>query len=56
MDITFAEFVDIYYEDIGHRLRESTLRNKKYMISLKILPYFGKKKMCDIKAADVRKW
>ena len=56
LDITFAEFIDIYYEDIGHRLRESTLRNKKYMISLKILPYFGKKKMCDIKAADVRKW
>ena len=56
LDITFAEFIDIYYEDIGHRLRESTLRNKKYMIALKGLPYFGKKRMCDIKAADIRKW
>ena len=56
LDLSFTEFVEIYYEDIGHRLRASTLRNKKYMIDLKIMPYLGKRKMCDIKAADIRKW
>ena len=25
-------------------------------MELKILPYFGEKRICDIKAADIRKW
>lgn len=55
-NMTFEDFLKIYYEDMKDRLRETTMRNKKYMIDLKILPYFGKKKMCEIKASDVRKW
>ena len=39
--MTFADFLPIYYEDMSSRLRETTMRNKKYMIDLKILPYFG---------------
>lgn len=38
------------------RLRENTIRTKDYIVELKILPYFGEKKICDIKAADIRKW
>lgn len=56
LEINFEDFLALYYEDISHRLRESTLRNKKYMIDLKVLPYFGKKRMSDIKATDIRKW
>ena len=37
-------------------MREHTMRTKKYIIELKILPYFGQKRINDIKAADIRNW
>lgn len=55
-DMPFEDFLQIYYEDMGSRLREHTMRTKKYVIDLKILPYFGKKSINDIKPADIRKW
>lgn len=55
-DMKFAEFLKLYYEDMGSRLREHTMRTKKYIIDLKIIPYFGEKRVNDIKAADIRKW
>lgn len=55
-DMNFEEFVEIYMEDMAARLREHTMVNKRYIIELKILPYFGKKKVNSITAADVRKW
>lgn len=39
-----------------HRLRENTMRTKKFIIDLKIIPYFKKKNMNEIKASDVRAW
>ena len=56
LDMYFKDFLEIYYEDMESRLRETTLRNKKYIIELKITPYFGKRKMNDINPADIRKW
>lgn len=56
LDINFENFVQIYYEDIEHRLRENTMRTKKFIIDLKIIPYFKNKKMNEIKALDVRAW
>jgi integrase len=38
------------------RLREHTMRTKKYIIDLKVLPYFGKLKMNEITAPHIRKW
>lgn len=38
----------IYYEDMEHRLRENTMRTKKFIIDLKIIPYFKKKNMNEI--------
>lgn len=55
-DMKFEDFLKMYYEDMGTRLREHTMRTKKYIIDLKILPYFGQKPMNDIKAADIRMW
>lgn len=52
----FADFLKIYYEDMGNRLREHTMRTKKYIIDLKILPYFGNMSINEIKPADIRKW
>ena len=54
--MNFEEFLKIYYEDMETRLREHTMRTKRYIIDLKILPYFGKKKVCDIKVSDIRSW
>ena len=31
-----------------NRLRESTIKNKRYVFDLKVTPYFKKKKMCEI--------
>lgn len=41
---------------MSQRLRENTVRSKDYIVELKILPYFGEKKMADITAADIRQW
>lgn len=56
LDMDFASFHQLYRNDMKERLRENTVRTKDYIIELKILPYFGKKKMCDITAADIRCW
>ena len=56
LDMEFETFWQIYRADMGQRLRENTLRSKDYIVELKILPYFGKRKITEIKAADVRLW
>lgn len=55
-NMNFEEFLKLYYEDMTPRLRENTMKNKKYIIDLKILPYFAKKSVSSITAADIRKW
>lgn len=55
-NMLFEDFLKIYYADMETRLREHTMRTKKYIIDLKVLPYFGKLKMNEIKAPDIRKW
>ena len=56
LNMLFEDFLKIYYADMEPRLREHTMRTKKYIIDLKVLPFFGKLKMNEIKAADIRKW
>ena len=56
LDINFENFVEIYFADMENRLRESTIKNKRYVFDLKVTPYFKKKKMCEIKTADIRAW
>ena len=55
-DMKFEDFWKMYYADIETRLREHTMRTKKYIVELKILPYFGDKRVNDITAADIRQW
>ena len=55
-NMLFEDFLKIYYADMETRLREHTMRTKKYVFDLKVLPYFGKMKMNEITASDVRKW
>lgn len=56
LDINFENFVEIYLSDVENRLRESTIKNKRYVFDLKVTPYFKKKKMCEIKTSDIRAW
>ncbi len=55
-NMSFEEFVKLYYEDMTPRLREHTMKTKKHIIELKIIPFFGKKSMNTITPADIRKW
>ena len=50
-NMNFQEFLKLYYDDMTPRLRENTMRNKKYIIDLKILPYFSNRRMNGIRKA-----
>lgn len=56
MGMLFRDFVDLYFEDMGHRLKESTIISKRYMVDKKILPVFGKIPINEITPKDIRKW
>lgn len=56
LDMPFKEFIEIYRGNMEPRLKANTWQTKEYIINEKILPYFGEKKMNDIKAADIIKW
>ncbi len=55
-DMLFSSFVQLYYEYADSRDRVSTLSNKKALIDKHILPYFGNKKLNEIKATDIHAW
>ncbi len=56
LDMTFASFADIYAEDTRKRVKENTWHTKEHIIRTKIVPYFGKRKVCDIKPKDIIAW
>lgn len=56
LEITFENFVAIYLNDMQNRLRQSTMRNKRFLFDRRITPYFKAKKMCEIKTVDIREW
>lgn len=55
-DIMFASLVENYMEDMGHRLKPTTMENKRNIIGGKLLPYFSQLKVCDIDTIKIRKW
>ena len=42
LDMSFADFVQVYREEWGARINESTLSMKDNIIDTKLIPYFGK--------------
>jgi integrase len=54
--MTFADLLKLYEADRKPRLKLHTWISKEYMIGDKLVPYFGKKPMNDIKSTDVIKW
>lgn len=55
-DILFSSLVTNYLEDMKHRLKPTTMENKRFIIEKMLLPYFGKQKICDIDTIKIRKW
>ena len=55
-DILFSSLVENYMEDMLHRLKPTTMDNKQFIISGKLLPYFGRLRVCDIDTIKIRKW
>lgn len=55
-DILFSSLVENYMEDMGHRLKPTTMENKRNIIEGKLLPYFSRLKVCDIDTIRIRKW
>ena len=56
LTMTFENFVEVYCNDMQHRLRENTFRIKKHIIDTKIMPYFGQIPVCQITPASIRRW
>ena len=56
LDMTFRSFVDLYTADMKTRLKENTWATKDHIIRTKLLPYFGKLKMCNITAQQIITW
>ena len=56
LDMNFGDFVDIYFTDMANRIKENTLNTKRYIFDLKITPYFNKRKINKIVAADIIEW
>lgn len=56
LSITFENFVQLYKEDMKHRLKEYTYLQKQQLIKSKLLPFFGQLPMSQITPATVRKW
>lgn len=56
ISMSFKSFVDIYLTDLEPRIKRNTFLTKKHIIETKILPYFGKRKLDDIRISDVIQW
>ena len=56
MDMFFEDFVEIYTNDKKPRIKLNTWMTKQHIIDTKILPYFGKKKLSEIRTSDILSW
>ena len=56
LDMTFETFCELYEKDMRPRLKENTWNTKEHIIRTKLLPYFGKRRLCEIETKDVIAW
>ncbi|MCI8623838.1 MAG: site-specific integrase [Provencibacterium sp.] len=52
----FKDFIELYMQDMGKRLKASTVANKHFLIDLKITPFFGRMPLNEIKPTHIRQW
>ena len=56
MSMKLEDFVEIYFRDKVGELKERSIRNKRYMIDVHVIPYFGSKAMNEITPSDIIQW
>ena len=56
LDMSFKSFVEIYSADVKSRVKENTWKTKENIINSKILPYFEKRRIGEIKPKDIIAW
>ncbi len=56
LDMTFEAFCELYEKDMRPRLKENTWNTKEHIIRTKLMPYFGKRRLCEIETKDVIAW
>lgn len=56
INMKFKDFAEVYLSDIQPRIKYNSFLTKKHIIETKILPYFGHRKLNEIRPADVIQW
>lgn len=56
LDMKFPEFYELYIDDVGARVKPTTLETKKTIANKYILKYFKKMKVVDITPLAIRAW
>ena len=56
LSMPFQDFLELYMEDMEHRLKATTMINKRVLVDRKLAPFFGKMLLNEIKATDIRAW
>ena len=56
INMKFKDFAELYLSDIHPRIKYNSFLTKKHIIETKILPYFGRRKLNEIRPADVIQW
>lgn len=56
LDMTFASFVETYFGDMRSRLKKNPWETKEHIIRSKLLPYFGRRKLCEIAPKEIIAW
>ena len=54
--MTLASFVELYFNDREHHVRDTTMDTKRNIFDTKIVPLLGNRKMNEITALDIRDW
>ena len=54
--MNFGDFIELYVKDMEHRFKPSTVASKKWLIDLKVTPFFKKIPLNEIKPTHVRQW
>ena len=56
ISMTLESFCELYAADIRPRIKETTWITKENIIRTKIIPYLGKRRLCEITAKDIVDW
>lgn len=56
IEMNFKSLYSLYHSDMLSRIKKTTMETKEYIVNTKILPFFEKMKVKDIKAIHIRKW